>query len=116
MLAMFNLFKSLFGGGKPITPQAYMEQYKKAKQPHTLIDVRTPMEFRSGHIPGAINIDVQSLHSQLGKVSKDNPVIVYCLSGSRSGQAASMLERAGHTEVYNLGAIGAWRAAGLPLE
>ena len=71
--------------------------------------------FQSGHIPGALNIDVQVLPTRLKDVPKDKPVVLYCRSGNRSASAAGMLQRAGYTEIYDLGGIGAWAQAGFPI-
>ena len=75
-----------------------------------LLDVRTPQEYREGYIPGSINVPLQ----QLDKISsvtdnKDAPVFVYCYSGARSHQAASILQHMGYTNVYNIGGIAAYR-------
>ena len=72
-----------------------------------LIDVRTPGEFASGHIDGAVNIPVQELAQRLGEVPQ-GPVVLYCRSGARSGNAANFLLSEGWTEVYNLGPMSAW--------
>jgi phage shock protein E len=62
----------------------------------SLVDVRTEMEFASGHLPGAINMPVGSL--QPGRLGdKGTPVVVYCASGSRSAHAARTLRKAGFT-------------------
>ena len=75
---MMNLLRSLMGGaGTVISPQQYKQDFSAPKRAHTLIDVRTPMEFQSGHIPGALNIDVQVLPSRLKDVPKDKPVVLY---------------------------------------
>jgi rhodanese-related sulfurtransferase len=75
----------------------------------TVLDVRSPSEFRGGHLPGAMNIPVQSLRQQLGKLEpRDRPVIVYCKSGQRSAKAKGILGDAGFTRVYNLGGMSAW--------
>ena len=55
-----------------------------------LIDVRTPDEYKSGHIPGAKNIDVKNWNfdQEIGKLDSCRPVAVYCRSGMRSTMAA----------------------------
>lgn len=74
----------------------------------TLLDVRTPMEFRMDGIDGAQNIPLQVLHVKAGEIDRENPVVVYCRSGSRSAFAVQMLEQAGF-EAYDLGPRWAWR-------
>lgn len=74
-----------------------------------LLDVRTPAEFATDHIPGAINIPVQELDRRMGELGpKDKPVVVYCQSGRRSGRAARMLKEAGYAAVHDLGAMSRW--------
>jgi rhodanese-related sulfurtransferase len=99
-----------------ITPAEYTTQYVTNAAAHVLLDVRTPEEFASGSIPGALNISVQELSARLSEVPRDVPVIVYCRSGNRSAQALALLTEAGYTQVYDLGGISEWQAAGLPLE
>ena len=75
-----------------------------------LVDVRTPQEYREGHIPGSKNVPLQ----QLDKISsvadnKDIPLFVYCYSGGRSRQAVSMLQHMGYTNVQNIGGIAAYQ-------
>lgn len=75
----------------------------------TLLDVRTPGEFSSGHIEGALNIPVSQLAGRLEQLgAKDAPIVVYCLSGARSRSAVRMMMGQGFTRVYDLGAISAW--------
>ena len=97
-----------------ITPAQYEQQFANASSPYVLIDVRTPDEFASGHIAGAINISVQTLPDRLSEVPHDKPIVVYCHSGNRSAQAAVILSNAGYTNIFDLGGILAWTAAGLP--
>jgi phage shock protein E len=97
-----------------ISPQEYQSQFVDA--PHYLLDVRTPLEFDTGHIRGAANIAVETLAGRLSEVPQDKPVVIYCRSGNRSAQAASILREAGYTQVYDLGGVIDWTAAGLPLE
>jgi rhodanese-related sulfurtransferase len=96
-----------------LNPQQY--QSTLAATDHMLVDVRTPEEFNSGHIAGAVNIALQSLPAQINTLPKDKPIVLYCRSGARSSTAAQMLAKAGYTNVYDLGGLIDWRAAGLPL-
>jgi len=83
-----------------------------------LLDVRASNEYKEGFIGNAKNISVSDLKDQLNSLpkNKEQPVLVYCLSGVRSSKAASLLVKAGYTNVSNLsGGINAWKAAGLPI-
>jgi len=74
-----------------------------------LVDVRTKGEFSSGHLPGAVNIPVQTLSSGLKALGDPGkPIVVYCLSGARSGRAKSVLESRGFGAVHNLGPMSRW--------
>jgi thioredoxin len=86
-----------------------------------LIDVRTGMEFRSGHAVGARHVPLGSLDP--AKVlaertaAKDAPLYVICASGGRSASACDAFRRAGFTQAVNVvGGTGAWNRAGLPME
>ncbi len=71
-----------------------------------IIDVRTPEEFEEEHFPNAINIPVGELQGRLSEVGEPStPVVLYCLSGSRSAYAARLLKSAGFTDVLNAGGI-----------
>ncbi len=69
----------------------------------TIIDVRTSGEFAGGHVKGSVNIPLNTLQSQIGKLKKDKPVITCCASGMRSSSARSVLLSNGFGEVYNGG-------------
>lgn len=94
---MLDALKSMLGMG-PATD--YAELVKNGAQ---IIDVRTTIEFRSGHIKGSINIPLDTLHQQMSKIKKNQPVITCCASGMRSGSAKQILLSNGYTEVYNGG-------------
>ena len=80
------------------------------KQGALLVDVRTPGEYKSGHIDNAKNIPVSEVSKRLSEFGpKDKPVIVYCRSGARSHRAMKELQANGYTKVYNLGGIGRWK-------
>jgi phage shock protein E len=71
----------------------------------TIIDVRTPEEFRDGAYPGARNIPVSNLSAHLGEIPKEKPVVLYCASGARSGAAARTMKQAGFPDVVNAGGL-----------
>jgi rhodanese-related sulfurtransferase len=96
-----------------IDPQTYVAQFEDT--PHFLLDVRTPQEFAGGHLEGAANIAVETLQANLDAIPRDQPIVLYCRSGNRSAQAASILDAAGFTNIYDLGGIVAWQQAGLPV-
>ena len=74
-----------------------------------LLDVRTPEEYRSGHIPGSKNIPLQAIDKVTSVAeNKDTALYVYCQSGARSRQAAGMLKQMGYTNVNNIGGIAAY--------
>ncbi|MCB0766820.1 MAG: rhodanese-like domain-containing protein [Flavobacteriales bacterium] len=91
------MFKSLFGLGGP-----KVDLGQKINEGAQIIDVRTPDEFRSGHVKGAVNIPLDRLQGQLAKIDKNKAVITCCRSGARSGMAADMLKNAGF-DAYNGG-------------
>ncbi len=83
------------------------------------LDVRSFSEFQAGHIPGAVNIDVNELDARIAEINdkKAVDVLVYCLSGIRSVTASNKLTAAGFTKVHNMaGGFNAWRAAGYEYE
>jgi len=102
------------GTATKLTPTTYQQTFVSATKQHLLLDVRTPDEFANEHIAGAVNISVQTLPDRLSEVPRDIPVVIYCHSGNRSAQAARILSDAGYTNLYDLGGINAWTAAGLP--
>jgi phage shock protein E len=74
-----------------------------------LVDVRTPEEYQSGHLPGAINIPVDEISTRASEIGANTrPVVTYCRSGARSGRAANVLRSLGFTNVVNLGPKAAW--------
>lgn len=76
-----------------------------------IVDVRTPDEFNEGHLPGAVNIDVNGtgFAEQIKKLDKTIPVAVYCRSGRRSKLAADQLVNSGYTVTELDGGIISWQ-------
>lgn len=78
-----------------------------------LVDVRTPAEYNSAHIPGAINIDVTAddFEQNIRVLNKKQPVAVYCRSGRRSKAAAEILAKEGYRVVELDGGILSWQGS-----
>ncbi|MFQ3565475.1 MAG: rhodanese-like domain-containing protein [Aggregatilineales bacterium] len=125
-------WNTLSTAGQPISPAAqatvpapvisniaaseYVQRFTEGQVPHVLLDVRLPDEFASGHIAGSINIPVQVLAQHLEELPRDRPIVIYCRSGNRSAQAARILAEVGFTNLYDLGGIIDWTAAGYPIQ
>ena len=84
---------------------SYEELIKMSKEKLVyIIDVRSSQEFEEGHLDGAINISVYNIENEVEKIikNKEDIIIVYCSSGTRSKNAKNILEKLGYTNVYNL--------------
>ena len=76
-----------------------------AKEPNAVIvDVRTPEEFKAGHIEGAVlmNIFDADFKQQVATLDKNKPVYIYCRSGNRSQKAGLILTEMGFKEIYDI--------------
>lgn len=83
-----------------------------------LLDIRTPEEYGSGKLEGAINIDFYDadFRQQLDALDKDTHYVVYCNSGNRSGQSLPIFEDLGFVEVENVATgITGWYEDGYPV-
>ncbi len=110
MVLVAGLMFAMFAKGGGASAQEVAEAKTKVGQGAMLLDVRTPQEYASGHIEGAINIPVQQLSSRLGELGeKDREIVVYCRSGARSGQATQVLRGAGFSAVQDIGPMSAWK-------
>lgn len=69
-----------------------------------VLDVRTPAEYAGRHVKGAVNLNFYAADfaAQLAALDRQKTYLVYCASGSRSGQAAAQMHALGFAEVYNL--------------
>lgn len=95
---MINTIKQLLGFG----PKA--DYAELVKQGAIILDVRSKNEYAGGHIKGSINISVDTLANNLGKLKdKNKPIITCCASGMRSASAKGILKSNGYAEVHNGG-------------
>ncbi|CAG5077432.1 rhodanese-like domain-containing protein [Parvicella tangerina] len=92
---MLGKLKSMLGLEDPVN------YYELIQNGAKIVDVRTPSEYRMGHIKGSINIPLQELNRKHKKLNKNQTIITCCASGVRSASAKNILESNGFKEVYN---------------
>src|SRR6516164_9920237 len=80
-----------------------------------LVDVRQPIELRTGRIRGSVNIPLAQLRGRLGELEGDRQVAFLCHSGARSSRATNLALKAGYDAVNVRGGVIAWNRAGLPM-
>lgn len=94
-----------------LSPKAFAQRI--AEPGMQIVDVRRPVEWSGGHIAGAIHMPLNRLLPALDELDRARPVAVHCKSGYRSSIAASLMQRAGFTDIAHLaGGYDAWREAG----
>lgn len=84
-----------------------------------VLDVRTPDEYKEGHIANATNIDFteNDFAEKAGKLDKSKPYLVHCAGGGRSTSSLDILQKLGFQHIYHLdGGLKAWMKAGKPIE
>jgi rhodanese-related sulfurtransferase len=81
-----------------------------------LIDIRTAVEYEAGHIPGSRHIPLADVPSESSGLDRDEPVILYCRSGNRSGPAADAFAASGWDARSIEGGLLGWQGAGYELE
>lgn len=98
--------------------QAGLLELLESTTPPLVLDVRTPEEYASGRVPGAVNIPHTELPARLGELGGDErEIVVYCERGGRASTAIETLREAGFTMVSHLdGDMSAWRDAELPCD
>lgn len=95
---MFGFLKKLFGQDEKLSEAIAAGAF--------LVDVRTPVEFKSGSVKGAVNIPLDTISGQLHHFKNKNHIVVFCRSGMRSSQAKSILEKNNFENVVNGGSWG----------
>jgi len=95
------------------------EKLLKSDAKIVVLDVRTPEEFKAGHIPGATNLDFfgDDFAKQIAALDKSKTYLVHCAAGGRSAQACKVIEQQKVPSVYHLNeGFKAWEKAGKPVE
>jgi rhodanese-related sulfurtransferase len=101
------LLVGILSGCGPSSEELWARKAIRAKVDSraTIVDVRTPEEFRAGHIKGALNIPHTEIRQRVGELGNDfaAPIVVYCGKGGRADTAQRILTEEGFTNVWNLG-------------
>ncbi len=86
-----------------VSASEFVEELK-SKEDVVILDVRTPEEFRQGHLAGAVNIDYNSpnFEEELSSLNMKNSYAIYCRSGNRSAEALSVMAEKGFIWVIDL--------------
>lgn len=102
----------------PSSADSLIHSQADAKSFH-LLDIRTPEEFASGHLAGAMLLDFYApdFASRLAALPRGEKYLLYCRSGNRSGQALQAMKGMGFADAHDIaGGIKAWNGDGLKLE
>ena len=111
-LGLDQFLTSLPRGYYTIGSVAELKSLIATSQP-LLVDVREPTEYRSGHIPGAINIPLQTLTVNLDKIPHNRPVVLYCSTGYRSAMGVMSLHLLGYDNVQGFPpSFSGWSSSG----
>jgi rhodanese-related sulfurtransferase len=117
LMLLWSIFGNRIRGIKEVDCTAALQliNHKNA----LVLDVRENDEYKAGHVLHSMLIPLGKLKQRLGELEKyrDQPLVVICRSGNRSGLACAILGKQGFTQAYNLaGGVIAWQKANLPLK
>ena len=101
-------------------PKLSVEEFDKKRKEKdvVVIDVRTPQEFKDGHVPGAVNIDIAdpAFDKKVAALDKKKTYVVHCARGGRSAKATERMKTT-LDDLYDFsGGMNAWEKAGKPVE
>jgi rhodanese-related sulfurtransferase len=110
--AIDQYFMSMPAGYYTISTVEALKAIMANRRP-LLVDVRSPSEYQSGHIPGAINIPLQTLARNLSQIPTERPVVLYCSTGYRSAMGVMTLHLLNYDHVQGFPpSFAGWKAAG----
>ncbi|MBP6215571.1 MAG: rhodanese-like domain-containing protein [Chitinophagaceae bacterium] len=96
--------------GKTVSQNKFQRLLKKKNT--ILLDVRTEVEYKAGHIPGSLQIDflkTEDFKKQVAVLDKSKPYLLYCRSGKRSKDAMTVMKEMGFTKLFDLqGGFNSW--------
>lgn len=105
------------GEMQPLSQDAFLALPQSGDEAPFVLDVRSPEEFVTGYVPGAVNIPHDQIAARLAEVPKDKDVVLYCRSGKRAGVAAQVLAQNGYTKLQHLeGDMPGWIEQGRPTD
>lgn len=99
-----------------VKPTVFYE--KMAEQKGQIVDVRTPEEYKRGHLKEAVNMHLydKNFEQRIEELDKEKPVYVYCKVGGRSAEAVKIMKEKGFNSIVELdGGIDAWTEAKKPV-
>lgn len=108
-----SFFQSLFGGMTAGSHRISVAEGKeRVAQGAQVVDVRSPAEFASGHLPEAVNIPVSEIAARMAEIPSEHGVVLYCRSGARSSRAATFLADNGYTvgDMGPMPSLGEWKS------
>ena len=111
--------KAWDAAGFPLAEVGQMSVHELNKRARELqiVDVRSPREWKNGHVPGVRHIFLPELRKRIGELDRSRPTAVYCGSGYRASIATSIMKPAGFEKLWNVpGSWEAWKKARLPVE
>jgi len=111
--------KAWDAAGFPLAEVGQMSVHELNKRARDLqiVDVRSPREWKNGHVPGARHVFLPELRKRIGELDRSKPTAVYCGSGYRASIATSIMKPGGFEKLWNVpGSWEAWKKARLPVE
>ena len=120
LLALLISLATLGAGPEENVPKLTVEEFdaKRKQADVVVIDVRTPEEYKAGHVPGAVNIDMsdKEFDKKVEALDKGKTYVVHCQRGGRSARAVEQMKPKVDKLFDFSGGMQAWKAAGKPVE
>ena len=119
MMSLLSLLQPAAVYARDVNLAEALTAIQKSEPGFRIVDVRTRSEYESGHVPGAININIAdpNFPVMLQELDKSAPVLVYCRTGRRSGVAVNIMNGMGITNILHMkDGWSAWEKANLPVD